>query len=108
MISPFNFARIPHIVFGPGKLSELYDILPKFGRNILFVIGENSLKNSGKWAEIESQLEREPLHYSLICVDGEPSPLFIDDSVQQFQNKNIELVVAIGGGSVTDAGKAIS
>ncbi|MHA1933599.1 MAG: iron-containing alcohol dehydrogenase, partial [Promethearchaeota archaeon] len=65
-------------------------------------------KNSGKWAEIRSELERKSFHYSLISISGEPSPLFIDDSVQQFQKKNIELVVGIGGGSVTDAGKAIS
>ncbi|MHA2182799.1 MAG: iron-containing alcohol dehydrogenase [Promethearchaeota archaeon] len=108
MIPPFNFSRIPNIVFGPGKLSELYEIIPKFGKNMLFVIGESSLKNSGKWAEIRSELERKSFHYSLISISGEPSPLFIDDSVQQFQKKNIELVVGIGGGSVTDAGKAIS
>jgi len=108
MIPSFNFARIPHIIFGLGKLSELFEIIPNFGKNVLFVIGEHSLKNSGKWVEIKSDLNHKSLHYSVISVSGEPSPLLIDDSVQKFRNKNIDLVVGIGGGSVTDAGKAIS
>lgn len=108
MILPFNFASIPHIIFGPGKLSELFEIIPKFGKNVLFVIGENSLKSSGKWDQLVSELNHRSLSYFKISIVGEPSPLLIDDSVQKFRDKYIELVVAIGGGSVTDAGKAIS
>jgi alcohol dehydrogenase class IV len=108
MIPPFDFTRIPQILFGPGKLSKLFEVIPKFGNHILFVIGESSLKISGNWDEIESELDRKSFKYSLISVSGEPSPFFIDDSIQKLRNKNIELVVGIGGGSVTDAGKAIS
>ncbi|GAG62668.1 unnamed protein product, partial [marine sediment metagenome] len=108
MILPFNFARIPHIIFGPGKLSELFEIIPKFGKNVLFVIGESSLKSSGKWDQIASELTHKSISYTKISIAGEPSPLLIDKSVQKFRSKSIELVIAIGGGSVTDAGKAIS
>jgi alcohol dehydrogenase class IV len=75
---------------------------------VLFVTGENSLKSSGIWDQIASELTHKSISYSKIHLAGEPSPLFIDESVQKFRNKNIELVIAIGGGSVTDAGKAIS
>jgi alcohol dehydrogenase class IV len=108
MILPFNFASIPHIIFGPGKLCELFEIIPKFGKNVLFVIGERSLKSSGKWDEIVSELNSKSIGYSKISIAGEPSPRLIDNSVEKFRNINIELVVSIGGGSVTDAGKAIS
>ena len=108
MIPSFNFAQIPHIIFGPGRLNELYEVIPKFGKNLLFVIGETSLKSSGKWIEIESVLAHRSFHYSLIHVSGEPSPLLIDNSVKKFRNKNIDVVISVGGGSVTDAGKAIS
>ncbi|MFX1280259.1 MAG: iron-containing alcohol dehydrogenase [Promethearchaeota archaeon] len=108
MIPSFNFARIPHIIFGAGKIKELYDIIPKFGTNILFVIGKKSLKNSGKWDEITTALENKSLNYQEISISSEPSPTLIDDAVAKFRNKNIDLVVSIGGGSVTDAGKAIS
>ncbi|GAH54447.1 unnamed protein product [marine sediment metagenome] len=52
MILSFHFSSIPHIIFGPGKLSELFEIILKFGKNVLFVIGERSLKSSGKWETV--------------------------------------------------------
>ncbi|MFX1376034.1 MAG: iron-containing alcohol dehydrogenase [Promethearchaeota archaeon] len=108
MIQPFNFARIPHLIFGAGKLNELYNIIPQFGENILFVIGESSLKKSGKWEEIIYNLENKSLKYYQITISGEPSPHLIDEAAAKFRRKKIDLVVGIGGGSVTDGGKAIS
>jgi len=78
MIPPFNFARIPHIIFGSGKLNQLYNVIPDFGKNILFVIGKRSLEKSGKWNEIISLLEKSALNYVEIRVSGEPSPTIID------------------------------
>ncbi|MFX1322263.1 MAG: iron-containing alcohol dehydrogenase [Promethearchaeota archaeon] len=108
MIPSFNFARIPHIIFGAGRLKELYNIIPKFGNNILFVLGGSSLKQYGKWDEIISILEYKSIRFSSISISSEPSPTLIDEYVEEFRSKNIDLVVGIGGGSVTDAGKAIS
>ncbi|MFX1523860.1 MAG: iron-containing alcohol dehydrogenase [Promethearchaeota archaeon] len=108
MIPPFNFARIPNVIFGPGKLKELFEIIPKFGNNLLFVIGKNSLKASGKWEEILAASNHKSYNYSTVSIAGEPSPDLIDDSSVKFRKKNIDIVISIGGGSVTDAGKAIS
>jgi alcohol dehydrogenase len=108
MIPPFNFARIPHIIFGAGKLRELYNLIPKFGNNILIVLGASSLKKYGKWDEIISILEDKSINFFSISVPNEPSPAIIDEYAKEFRNKNIDLVIGIGGGSVTDAGKAIS
>ncbi len=108
MIQSFNFARIPYIIFGAGKLRELYKIFPKFGNNILIVVGGSSLKRDGKWDEIISMLEDKSINFFSISVSSEPSPALIDECAQKFRNKNIDLVIGIGGGSVTDAGKAIS
>ncbi|MFX0030906.1 MAG: iron-containing alcohol dehydrogenase [Candidatus Hermodarchaeota archaeon] len=108
MIPSFTFARIPHIIFGAGKLGELYEIIPKFGKNILFITGKSSLKNSGKWDEISAALDYKSLNYLQFSISSEPSPTLIDDAATEFRKKNIELIVSIGGGSVIDAGKAIS
>ena len=108
MIQNFNFASIPHIIFGAGKINELYDIIPKFGNNVLFVIGGNSLKRSGKWNEISSAMESKSINYTSVSIDKEPSPTIVDEIAANFRNKNIDLIIGIGGGSVTDAGKAIS
>jgi len=104
----FNFTSIPHIIFGARKLNELYNIIPKFGKNVLYVIGGKSLKESGKWDEIVNAMEKKSINISIISVYGEPTPTLIDEAVAKYKSKNIDLVVGIGGGSVTDAGKAIS
>ena len=108
MIRSFAFTRIPHIIFGAGKLEELYEIIPKFGKNTLFITGKNSLKNSGKWDEIVAALDHKSLNYLQFSISNEPSPTLIDEIAAEFRKKHIDLVVSIGGGSVTDAGKAIS
>lgn len=108
MIPPFSFTRIPHLIFGAGKLSELYNLIPKFGYNILLVIGGSSLKQSGKWDKITSNLEKKSVNFSTLSISEEPNPTLIDDATAKYRGKDLNLVVGIGGGSVTDAGKAIS
>ena len=52
--------------------------------------------------------EKEGIEYHLIPVPAEPSPDIIDHAVKRLYNEKIMLVAGIGGGSVLDAGKAIS
>jgi alcohol dehydrogenase class IV len=104
----FSFARIPNIIFGSGKLQELYGIISNFGKSALVVIGKSSLKSSGKWGEIINQLEKYSIRFKQVSIEGEPSPSMIDEIVDKMRDQNIEVIVGIGGGSVVDAGKAIS
>ena len=69
----FNFTSIPHIIFGARKLNELYNIIPKFGKNVLYVIGGKSLKESGKWDEIVNAMDKKSINISIISVYGEPT-----------------------------------
>jgi len=108
MFLDFNFARIPHIIFGAGRLSDIYKIIPKFGNNVLYVIGGSSLKKSGKWDEIRYEMQKMGTNFSKISVEGEPTPTIVDEAVEKFRAKKLDIVVGIGGGSVIDAGKAIS
>jgi len=108
MFLDFNFASIPHIIFGAGKLSEIYDLIPKFGNNVLYVIGGSSLKRSGKWAEIVEEMQKKTINFSEVSVNGEPTPTLVDEAVKKFRYQEIDIIVGIGGGSVIDAGKAIS
>jgi alcohol dehydrogenase class IV len=108
MIPSFNFARIPHIIFGPGKLVNLYSLIPQYGKSVLLVVGAGSLEKSGKLDEIKIALEEKLIDYHVYEIKGEPSPNMVDKATKMYRNKRIDLVIGIGGGSVTDAGKAIS
>ncbi|MFX1496457.1 MAG: iron-containing alcohol dehydrogenase [Promethearchaeota archaeon] len=108
MILSFNFSTIPQIRFGPGMINQIFDIVPQYGKNLLYVIGESSLKKSKKWIKITEESDKYSLNYFIVSISGEPSPHQINSFVDQYRNEKIDLIVGIGGGSVMDAGKAIS
>ncbi|MBY9007507.1 MAG: iron-containing alcohol dehydrogenase [Candidatus Lokiarchaeota archaeon] len=108
MIEDFKFTNTPNIEFGAGTLQKLWEIIPKFGKNILLIIGKNSLIKSGKLKEITHNLEEKNYNYSCIAISKEPSPQMIDEIATNFRNSSINLVIGVGGGSVIDGGKAIS
>lgn len=108
MPSNFHFAKTPEIYFGAGKSGLIGKLIKKFGSSVLLISGSESLKQSGKWEEIMQQLTKEKLQYIHISLKGEPSPTFVDTVCQSYKGKGINAILAIGGGSVVDVGKAIS
>jgi alcohol dehydrogenase class IV len=108
MVNPFQFARLPKIYFKNGILSELPIIVQQFGKNLILVTGGNSFIDSVHAEKLLSDLKKDDVNYFVCSVRGEPAPDTIDQIVQRFNKENINLVVAIGGGSVIDTGKAIS
>lgn len=104
----FVMSGIPEIVFGAGKLEMLGKIASGFGKTALLVIGGESLKKSGRWDKIVQNLRGEGIYVISISFTGEPSCDFIDSVAIEYGSRNIDCVIAIGGGSVVDAGKAIS
>ncbi len=107
-INNFTFLANPKLLFGPGCFNELPEIIEDFGNTVLIITGSSSLENSGRLKNLESELKKNNINYYIFRVEQEPSPDIIDYAVAEFRNKAIHLVVSIGGGSVIDAGKAIS
>lgn len=108
MVKPFQFARLPLIYFGSGKLSDLPGIAGKYGTSCLLVTGEKSFISSPRAASLSSQFEKHNILVHKIRVKSEPSPELIDEVVRKYSDERIDAVISIGGGSVIDAGKAIS
>lgn len=105
----FSFAKVPPIYFGAGKRQLIPSWLKerKLSRALL-VIGGQSLQKTGKLAQIEASFQRIGLTYEIVSCTGEPTPGFIDNICKTYRDENIQAVVGVGGGSVVDAGKAIS
>jgi alcohol dehydrogenase class IV len=108
MVKPFQFARLPKILFRNGMIAELPGYIQMYGNKIALVTGRSSFINSIRAEKLLSDLSVKNIGYRLISIPGEPSPEDIDKSVKSLANEGIDLVVGIGGGSVLDAGKAIS
>ncbi|MFZ0471691.1 MAG: iron-containing alcohol dehydrogenase [Bacteroidales bacterium] len=108
MVKPFHFTRLPLIYFGSGKLSDLAGIAGKFGTSVLLVTGERSFINSPQAKTLSGQFGKHNIQVHHITVKSEPSPELVDEAVRKYSNERIDVVISIGGGSVIDAGKAIS
>jgi len=108
MIKPFVLAKLPKIIFGAGKFADAPKLIKAYGRNVLLVTGAGSHQTSGRWETLLEALRDASIRSFHYTVKGEPSPDIVDAAVAEFKDKNIEVVMSWGGGSVIDAGKAIS
>lgn len=107
-VKPFLFSRIPRIHFGTNTADELGKIVSSFGNRALWVRGKGSLSRSGAFAAIADSLKRASVEFFEWEISGEPSPEGIDKAVAAHAGRGIKVVLSVGGGSVIDAGKAIS
>ncbi len=106
-IPGFLFARTPRIVFGPGTARQLPELAATYGSPVLLVTGKASYAGAA-WNECVAGFRGAGLRWEHIRVDGEPSPELVDSAVSAHGGAGVGVVVAWGGGSVIDAGKAIS
>jgi alcohol dehydrogenase class IV len=108
MVKPFRFAKLPQIIFGCGKLNELHSVLKSYGSSVILLTGQNSFINSVYGETLLNTFETENISCRHIIISGEPSPEMINDAVAECSHDKHSAVLAIGGGSVIDAGKAVS
>lgn len=108
---PFSIARIPRILFGSGVIKQLPDIASMYGIHcrILLFTGAKSFDKADWSAAIQTGLSQKGLDVlHAKAKGGEPSPDSVDAFVDEFKNENIDVVIAIGGGSILDEAKAIA
>ncbi|MBF0316768.1 MAG: iron-containing alcohol dehydrogenase [Nitrospirae bacterium] len=104
----FKFAKTPRIYFGAGYFSDVGKIVRGYGGSVVVLTGGSSLRKSGRLDALMAALDALSIKSRHVSINTEPSPEMIDDAVKLCREADIEVVVAIGGGSVLDAGKAVS
>jgi alcohol dehydrogenase len=107
-LSPFAIGRLPRILFGAGQLQALPSLVRRFGDRTLLITGARSFRNSTHWGWLQGQLNEFGVTTVYMRISAEPSPDLVDEAVARWHGTGIASVVAIGGGSVLDAGKAIA
>lgn len=96
----FQFATASNIVFRSGAARDIPGKVGKFGAKPCLVTGSNA----GRIQWLIDELS-EPL---IIQIADEPDTDIITEAAAQARNHGCDVVVAIGGGSVMDAGKIIA
>lgn len=108
VVGEFGWAQTPRIIFGGGTLTRLSEAVAPYGNAVALVTGAQSLRRSGKLEQVEGTLARIGARCRTYEVGREPGPVLVNEIVADLRGHEPAVVVAIGGGSVIDAGKAIS
>ena len=100
----FEFATATRIIFGPGSAREAAPAAAAFGKRVLVVTGVSASRAT----RLMGELEGAGVACIPFAVAGEPTVELIRQGAASACNERCEAVVAIGGGSVLDAGKALA
>jgi alcohol dehydrogenase class IV len=99
----FEFATPTRIIFGEGNVREVGTLAAGMGSRALVVQG-----SSGRAEPLKELLRASGIATAEWRVSGEPSTALVEQAVEYARSEGCDLVVGLGGGSVIDAGKAIS
>lgn len=97
------------LVFGKNQIQTLKDELGKFGKKVLVVYGGGSIKRNGLFDEVMNELNKMDAEVSeLSGVEPNPRVSTVRKGVEICKEKGIDVLLAVGGGSVIDCTKAIA
>lgn len=96
------------ILFGSGSYARLPEEIERLGERACLVTGANSFEASGELRKLATLLRERKVAWRQVKVAGEPTVAEVDEAVRRMREFKPEVVVAIGGGSALDAGKAIA
>lgn len=105
----FIFHNPTKIIFGNNSADKLGDNAKDYGRKALLVYGLNSIKKSGLYERIIQQLQDNNIEFiEHGGVKPNPTLAHTRQGVKKAQENQVDFIIAIGGGSVIDEGKAIA
>ena len=105
----FEFGMDTKVAFGAGQVAKLAEIIPAFGKKILLVYGGGSAKKNGSYDDVVKMIKSFDGEITeLGNVASNPHISTARDGVKLCQEKDIEVIVAVGGGSVIDCSKLIA
>ena len=94
------------VYFGRDQLSHLGTELRKFGRRVLLTYGGGSIKRNGLYDRVVSELRNADMEvYELSGIEPNPRIESVRQGVAMCKEHNIDVLLAVGGGSTIDATK---
>lgn len=109
MLGNFSYCNPTRLHFGESALDKLQEELEGYGERVLLVYGGGSIKESGLYNEIIEILKKSQKLVSEIA-EVMPNPTIekVYEGCRVARGKDVDLILAVGGGSVCDYAKAVS
>lgn len=105
----FEFHNPTKLIFGQGTLKSLKTEVPKYGKHVLLMYGGGSIKRSGLYDKVMAELSSiEAVVTELAGVEPNPRLSTVHKGVELCREHGIDLILAVGGGSVLDCAKAVA
>ncbi len=109
MLGNFSYCNATKLYFGEDSLKYLNDELPKYGKNVQLIYGGGSIKKNGIYDAVVEILKANGKN--IIEDSGVmPNPTVekLNEGVKIARENNVDLLLAVGGGSCCDYAKAVS
>ena len=106
----FDFINPTRIVFGEGKEKEVGSLLSNYGyKRALLVYGGGSIKRSGLYDVIVESLKEAKIAFlELSGIKANPDVSFVKEGLSIVRKNPVDVILAIGGGSVIDVAKSVA
>lgn len=105
----FNFSIPTEVYFGKGQIKKLSSCVKKYGTTVLLAYGGGSIKKNGIYDEIIDIFNSQNIKYvELSGIEPNPRVTSVIKGVDLCREHNVDLILAVGGGSVIDCCKAIA
>lgn len=105
----FTFQNPTKIIFGEGSLNQLGQEAAKFANKALIVYGGGSVKRTGLYDKVVAQLKEHNVEpFELGGIEPNPRLTTVRRGIDIIRQNGIGFILAVGGGSVIDASKAIA
>ena len=108
-INDFVFENTTKVYFGKNQLENLPNEIKKYGTRVMLNYGGGSIKRIGLFDKVKNVLESNGIKvFEFGGIEPNPRHTTVNKGVLFARENNIEVLLAVGGGSTIDATKAMA
>ena len=109
MMYDFTYYNPTKIYFGKDALENLPAELEQYGKTVLLVYGKGSVKKLGLYDQVLDMLQQAgKTVVELPGIQSNPTYAQLQEGARLVRKHQVDLILAVGGGSVIDCSKGIS
>ena len=105
----FDLYTPARILFGKGEEKRIGELLKPHASKVLLHYGSGSIKKSGLYDTVTASLKESGISFAeLGGVKPNPRLSLVHEGIALCKKENVDLILAVGGGSTIDSAKAIA